>query len=83
MMKLVELFSEKLQNKTAKIGILGMGYVGIPLGLEFAKRQFEVLGFDKDQKRIDDINSGSQIMKHIREKDMRLFVDNGGSATNL
>ncbi len=82
MMKLVELFSEKLQNKTAKIGILGMGYVGIPLGLEFAKRQFEVLGFDKDQKRIDDINSGSQIMKHIPEKDMRLFVDNGGSATN-
>ena len=81
-MKLAELFSEKLQNKTAKIGILGMGYVGIPLGLEFAKRQFEVLGFDKDQKRIDDINSGSQIMKHIREKDMRLFVDNGGSATN-
>ena len=54
--------SEKLQNKikdkTAKIGIIGMGYVGIPLGLEFANKGFAVLGFDKDNNKIDSINAG-------------------------
>ena len=48
MSKLSKLFSQKLKDKTAKIGIIGMGYVGIPLGLEFAKKKFKVLGFDKD-----------------------------------
>ena len=80
------ILSEKLQNKIrdkeAKIGIIGMGYVGIPLGLEFAINGFNVLGFDKDKKRIDDINEGKQIMKHIKQKDMADFVANDGSATN-
>ena len=78
--------SEKLQNKikdkTAKIGIIGMGYVGIPLGLEFANKGFAVLGFDKDNNKIDSINTGKQIMKHIKKGDMRTFISNGGSATN-
>ncbi len=82
MSNLSKSFSQKLKDKTTKIGIIGMGYVGIPLGLEFAKKKFSVLGFDKDQKRIDDINSGSQVMKHIKKEEMRLFIDNKGSATN-
>ena len=45
-----------------------MGYVGIPLGLEFANNGFNVLGFDKDKKRIDAINEGKQVMKHIKKK---------------
>ena len=81
MSKLSKLFSQKLKNKTAKVGIIGMGYVGIPLGLEFAKKKFSVLGFDKDKKRVEDIKTGSQVMKHINEENMREFIDNGGSAT--
>ncbi len=80
------ILSEKLQNKIrdkeAKIGIIGMGYVGIPLSLEFTINGFNVLGFDKDKKRIDDINEGKQIMKHIKQKDMADFIANDGSATN-
>ena len=42
---------EKIVNKSAVIGIIGMGYVGLPrLGLAFAKKQFNVLGFDLDVK---------------------------------
>ena len=78
--------SKKLQNKikdkVAKIGIIGMGYVGIPLGLEFANKGFTVLGFDKDNERINSINAGNQIMKHIKKDSMRNFISNGGSATN-
>jgi len=76
------LLSEKLRNKEARIGIIGMGYVGIPLGLEFANHGFNVLGFDKDKKRISAINEGKQVMKHIKQKDMADFVANGSSATN-
>ena len=81
MSKLSKLFSQKLKDKTVKVGIIGMGYVGIPLGLEFAKKKFSVLGFDKDKKRVEDIKAGSQVMKHINEENMREFIDNRGSAT--
>ena len=59
-----------------------MGYVGIPLGLEFTNNGFNVLGFDNDKKRIDAINKGKQVMKHIKQKDMANFIANKGSATN-
>ena len=72
---------DKIKSKDAKIGIIGMGYVGIPLGLEFSDKGFTVLGFDKDTKRVDDINAGKQIMKHITKKSMDKFVENKGSAT--
>ena len=81
MSKLSKLFSQKLKDKTAKIGIIGMGYVGIPLGLEFAKKKFSILGFDKDKKRVEDIKAGSQVMKHINEENTREFIDNRGTAT--
>ena len=57
--------TKKINDKKAIIGIIGMGYVGIPLGIEFAKNGFEVLGFDTDESKVNDINSGKQIMKHI------------------
>ena len=72
---------DKIKSKDAKIGIIGMGYVGIPLGLEFSKKEFTVLGFDKDAKRVSDINAGKQIMKHINKNSMEKFVENNGSAT--
>ena len=80
------ILSEKLRNKIrdkeARIGIIGMGYVGIPLGLEFTNNGFNVLGFDNDKKRIDAINEGKKVMKHIKQKDMANFIANKGSATN-
>ncbi len=77
----MEQLEDNIKSKDAKIGIIGMGYVGIPLGLEFSNKGFTVLGFDKDTKRVDDINAGKQIMKHITKKSMEKFVENKGSAT--
>jgi UDP-N-acetyl-D-glucosamine dehydrogenase len=74
---------KKIKDKKAKIGIIGMGYVGIPLGLEFAGTGFSVTGFDKDQTRVNEINSGKQVLKHIPVKSMKEFVKkNNGTATN-
>jgi UDP-N-acetyl-D-glucosamine dehydrogenase len=77
----MDQLEDKIKSKDAKIGIIGMGYVGIPLGLDFSNKGFTVLGFDKDTKRVDDINAGKQIMKHITKKSMDKFVENKGSAT--
>ena len=72
----------KIKNKKAKIGIVGMGYVGVPLGIEFAERGLEVVGFDTDAEKIKNINSGKQIMKHISSKKMTKFVKKGCKATS-
>ena len=72
----------KIKDKKAKIGIVGMGYVGVPLGIEFAERGLEVVGFDTDAKKIENINSGKQIMKHISSKKMAKFIKNGSKATS-
>ena len=48
----------KIENKTAVVGIVGLGYVGLPLGLSFANRGFQVLGFDINATVVDQINDG-------------------------
>ena len=65
MSSLTDKLEKKIKDKKARIGIMGMGYVGIPLGLEFAGTGFSVTGFDKDSNRVKEINSGKQVMKHI------------------
>ena len=83
MRSLTDTLEKKIKDKKAKIGIIGMGYVGIPLGLEFAGTGFAVTGFDKDSARVKEINSGKQVMKHIPAKSMKEFVKkNNGSSTN-
>ena len=82
---LIDELEKKIKDKKAKIGIIGMGYVGIPLGLEFAGTGFSVTGFDKDSARVKEINSGKQVMKHIPAKSMKEFVkkNNGSSTTEF
>lgn len=42
-----------------KIAIIGLGYVGLPLGLQFARKGVEVIGLDVDQKKVDALNAGT------------------------
>jgi UDP-N-acetyl-D-glucosamine dehydrogenase len=56
---------EKINNKEAIIGIIGLGYVGLPLMLEFCDKGFTVYGFDKDEKKVVDLNKGHSYIKHI------------------
>jgi UDP-N-acetyl-D-glucosamine dehydrogenase len=55
----------KFQNKTAVIGILGLGYVGLPLMLRYAEIGFKVLGLDIDQDKIDKLKAGKSYIEHI------------------
>jgi UDP-N-acetyl-D-glucosamine dehydrogenase len=56
---------KKLQDKTAKIGILGMGYVGMPLAVVFAEKGFNVLGIDPDPRKVDTFNKGISYIQDI------------------
>lgn len=52
-------------NHSATIGVVGMGYVGLPLVLEFCKKQFNVIGIDIDARKVESLNSGKSYIKHI------------------
>jgi len=58
-------FIERVQNRKVVIGIVGLGYVGIPLALAALRQGISVIGFDVDQKRVDDLNAGTCAIKHI------------------
>ena len=53
------------KNKTAKIGIIGLGYVGLPLIMAFIEKKFQVYGFDIDETKITALNQGKSYIKHI------------------
>ena len=55
----------KIREGRAKIGIIGLGYVGLPLALRFHDEGFKVLGFDVDPKKIDLLGRGKGYIKHI------------------
>jgi len=58
----------KLANKSAVIGIFGLGYVGLPLALRYAEVGFTVIGFDIDSGKVDALNAGSSYIEHITSK---------------
>ncbi len=71
-----ETLIRKLQDKSAKIGILGMGYVGMPLAVVFAEAGFHVLGIDPDQRKVDTFNKGVSYIQDVpTEKVVHLQKD--------
>jgi len=71
----------KLENKTAVIGIIGLGYVGLPLAIRYANISYKVMGFDIDQSKIDCINMGTTYIEHIPSVQVASLVSNGFKGT--
>ncbi len=68
---------EKIENKTAVIGIVGLGYVGLPLALAFTAKGFKCIGYDIDQTKVDAINAGKSYIDHISASDISKSVQDG------
>jgi UDP-N-acetyl-D-glucosamine dehydrogenase len=68
---------EKIGNKQARIGIIGLGYVGLPLAVEFAKAGFEVTGFDVDTSKVEAINAGHSYIGDVPSDDVDCAVKAG------
>ena len=60
-----------------KIGIIGLGYVGLPLVIQFARSGAKVLGIDLDEKKVDALNKGQSYIKHIASDDVQAQVSAG------
>ena len=71
-----------VEQRKARIGILGLGYVGIPLALRFHEVGYPVLGFDIDDQRIQELNAGESPIKHIPSKDIAAMAAGGFEATS-
>ena len=76
-----EQLIRKLQDHTAVIGIIGLGYVGLPLAIRYAQEKYKVLGFDIDPVKAEKIAAGHTYFKHIPDEHVQQAVDNGFTAT--
>lgn len=75
---------EKIKNKTAKIGVIGLGYVGLPLAVLLAKHNFRVTGFVRSDSKKKSLNAGeSHILDQRIEKDLKTTIRNGSFVTVL
>ncbi len=74
---LKEPLLERIRAKEARIGVVGMGYVGLPLAVAFAEAGFPVLGLDVDTKKADAINGGQSYIKHIPSEPIADMANQG------
>ncbi len=68
---------KKIESRKASIGIIGLGYVGLPLVREFSNAGFKVTGFDVDRSKVETLKKGKSYIKHIQSKDIRNLQKNG------
>jgi UDP-N-acetyl-D-glucosamine dehydrogenase len=74
---------QRIESRTAKVGVIGLGYVGLPLALLFSENDFPVIGFDVDQKKVDALSRGASYIKHIGvERVAKAFLEKNASATS-
>jgi UDP-N-acetyl-D-glucosamine dehydrogenase len=77
----VEDFSSRVQARTAKIGIIGLGYVGLPLALLYSDQKFAVTGFDIDARKVNAIAEGSSYIVRILPAEIKAAKQHGFNAT--
>lgn len=68
---------EKITAKSAKIGVVGLGYVGLPFAVEKGKVDFEVTGIDQNPVRVQKINSGVNYIKDVHDDELKSLVTSG------
>ena len=75
-MNTLSRLEQKLKDKTAVVGIVGLGYVGLPLAVAFSHAGFKVVGFDIQQKRVDSVNKGQSYIADIDSESLSAAVAN-------
>jgi UDP-N-acetyl-D-glucosamine dehydrogenase len=72
----IEFILNKIDNNQETVGIIGLGYVGLPLAVSFAEAGIHVIGFDKNRQKVDKINNGENYIKDIRDAALKKVVEN-------
>ncbi len=68
---------EKITAHTAEIGMVGLGYAGLPMGIEFARAGLRVHGIDTDQEKVRDLNAGKSHVQDVEDKVLQGVIDSG------
>ncbi len=76
-MEIKELLLNKILNRRAVLGVVGLGYVGLPLAVEKAKAGFEVIGFDIQDSKVDALNAGHNYIGDVVDEDLSALVTSG------
>lgn len=74
---MIKTLLKKIENKELNIGIIGLGYVGLPLAVEFAQAGFKVSGIDTDKKKVNKVNRGINYIPDIDSTLLKKLVKNG------
>lgn len=78
-----EALRDKIRNRTMKVGVVGLGYVGLPLAVEKAKAGYKTTGFDVQVKKVEMVNAGHNYIGDVVNEDLKELVDRGAlSATS-
>jgi len=71
------LLTSKLVEKKAKLGVIGLGYVGLPLCVEFARAGYRVTGIDKDARKVEKLNAGESYIQDVPTESLREIMKAG------
>jgi UDP-N-acetyl-D-glucosamine dehydrogenase len=77
----IDQFKSRIQQREARIGIIGLGYVGLPLALLYSEQKFRVTGFDIDSRKIETLAKGGSYIYRITPEEIRAAKENGFAAT--
>ena len=69
--------SDKITHRTAKVAIIGLGYVGLPLALAFAKAGFTTVGIEVNETRVDDLNAGRSYIEDVTDEELLPHIQAG------
>jgi UDP-N-acetyl-D-glucosamine dehydrogenase len=72
-----EELADKISARTARVGIIGLGYVGLPLAVEYAKAGYHVTGIDVQDNKVADINAGTSYIQDVAKSEVGLLVESG------
>ena len=76
-MSMKETLIQKIQDKTLRCGVVGLGYVGLPLAVDKAKAGFRTIGFDVQQEKVDMVNAGHNYIGDVVDADLKEIVSAG------
>ncbi|MDA9946551.1 nucleotide sugar dehydrogenase [Candidatus Marinimicrobia bacterium] len=66
---------EKIETRSARVGVIGLGYVGLPLAMEFVNAGFLVTGIDIDENKISSLNDGENYINDVNDKDLKNAIN--------
>src|SRR5579871_1848907 len=78
----LDQLKNKIQQREARVGIIGLGYVGLPLALLYSEQKFRVTGFDIDARKVDTLAKGGSYIFRIAAEEVQAAKAHGFSATS-